>query len=44
MKASLAAIEAQDAKAIQTPFHQFGQVTDKADAAAAAYGLVACAS
>jgi hypothetical protein len=44
MKILLAAIEAKDAEAIQTNYDKLGVVTDDANATAAAYGLVACAS
>ena len=44
MKTLLASIEAQDAQAIQASYDQLGTVTNDANAAAAEYGLVACAS
>jgi hypothetical protein len=44
MKILLAAIEAKDGEAIQANYDKLGVVTDEANAAAAAYGLVACAS
>jgi hypothetical protein len=44
MKTLLDSIEAQDANAIQANYDQLGVFTDAANAAAAAYGLVACAS